>query len=83
MSNGFWLPYYWAGKSPAISFLSGIPFGLNHQEMSAWFITLRDRKLADEVYRRFNLKFFPAGNTGNQMGGWFNKKIKLLMILKD
>ena len=34
---GFGSPYYWAGKSPAISFLSGIPFGFNQQEMSAWF----------------------------------------------
>ena len=32
-------------------------------------------KLADEIYNQFNLKFFPAGNTGNQMGGWFNKRI--------
>ena len=34
---GFGSPYYWAGKSDAISFLSGIPFGLNFQEMSAWY----------------------------------------------
>ena len=26
---GFGSPYYWAGKSKAISFLSGIPFGMN------------------------------------------------------
>ena len=34
---GFGSPYYWAGKSPAISLLSGIPFGMNCQEMSSWF----------------------------------------------
>ena len=33
-------------------------------------------KLANEVYNNLNLKFFPAGNTGNQMGGWFNKAIR-------
>ena len=74
---GFGSPYYWAGKSPAISFLSGIPFGLNHQEMSAWFYNSKGQELADEIYNQFNLKFFPAGNTGNQMGGWFNNKIIL------
>ena len=68
---------YWAGKSPAISFLSGIPFGFNQQEMSAWFYHSDGMQLADQVYNGLNLKFFPAGNTGNQMGGWFNKKIIL------
>ena len=72
---GFGSPYYWSGKSPAIPFLSGIPFGFNQQEMSAWFYHSDGLKLADEVYNNLNLKFFPAGNTGNQMGGWFNKKI--------
>ncbi len=72
---GFGSPYYWAGKSPYISLLSGIPFGMNFQEMSAWFYNGDGIKLADKVYKEFNLKFFPAGNTGNQMGGWFNKKI--------
>ena len=73
---GFGSPYYWAGKSPAISFLSGIPFGLNQQEMSAWFYHSDGMRLADEVYNDLNLKFFPAGNTGNQMGGWFNEAIR-------
>ena len=72
---GFGSPYYWTGKSEAITFLSGIPFGFNSQEMSAWFYNGDGIKLADKVYNQFNLKFFPAGNTGNQMGGWFNKKI--------
>ncbi len=74
---GFGSPYYWAGKSPSISLLSGIPFGMNYQEMSSWFYNGGGIKLADEIYNEFNLKFFPAGNTGNQMGGWFNKKIIL------
>jgi len=72
---GFGSPYYWAGKSKAISFLSGIPFGMNYQEMSSWFYNGDGIKLADSIYNQFNLKFFPAGNTGNQMGGWFNKEI--------
>jgi TRAP-type mannitol/chloroaromatic compound transport system substrate-binding protein len=29
----------------------------------------------DELYGQYNLKPFPAGNTGVQMGGWFNKEI--------
>ena len=47
---GFGSPYYWAGKSPSISFLSGIPFGFNQQEMAAWFYHGDGMKLANEVY---------------------------------
>ena len=79
---GFGSPYYWAGKSKAISFLSGIPFGMNYQEMSAWFYKGDGIKLADSIYNQFNLKFFPAGNTGNQMGGWFNKEINITSDFK-
>ena len=59
---GFGSPYYWAGKSPSISLLSGIPFGMNYQEMSSWFYNGDGIKFADEIYNQFNLKFFPAGN---------------------
>jgi len=79
---GFGSPYYWTGKSPAISFLSGIPFGFNQQEMSAWFYHGDGLKLANKVYNELNLKFFPAGNTGNQMGGWFNKSINSVSDFK-
>ena len=75
---GFGSPYYWSGKSASLSFLSGIPFGMNYQEMSSWYYFGDGHKLADDIYSDFNLKFFPAGNTGNQMGGWFNKKIQSL-----
>ena len=30
-----------------------------------------------KVYEPFGLLSFPGGNTGNQMGGWFNKEITL------
>ena len=55
---GFGSPYYWAGKSPSISLLSGIPFGMNYQEMSSWFYNGDGIKFADEIYNQFNLKFF-------------------------
>jgi TRAP-type mannitol/chloroaromatic compound transport system substrate-binding protein len=34
------------------------------------------------VYKPFNIIPFPAGNTGVQMGGWFNKKIEAVDDLK-
>ena len=43
--------------------------------MSAWFYHSDGLKLADEVYNNLILSF-SCRNTGNQMGGWFNKAIK-------
>ena len=36
------------------------------------------RALWDELYADFNLRAFPVGNTGVQMGGWFNREINTL-----
>ncbi len=67
--------YYWKGKSEAAQFFAAVPFGLNAQEMGGWIHHGGGQKLWDEVYGAFNLKPFAAGNTGVQMGGWFNKEI--------
>ncbi len=68
--------YYWKGKSEAAQFFAAVPFGLNAQEMSGWINYGGGQELWDEIYSNFNLKAFAAGNTGVQMGGWFNKEIK-------
>ncbi|MBW1637011.1 MAG: TRAP transporter substrate-binding protein [Deltaproteobacteria bacterium] len=67
--------YYWKGKSEAAQFFAAVPFGLNAQEMAGWIYKGGGQELWDEVYSAFNLKAFAAGNTGVQMGGWFNKEI--------
>lgn len=70
--------YYWAGKSIAAQWFTSIPFGLNAQGINAWFYNGNGLKLWEEVYAPFNLVPRPAGNTGVQMGGWFNKEIKTI-----
>jgi len=67
--------YYWKGKSEAAQFFTAVPFGLNGMEMSAWIHHGGGQKLWDGLYQDFGVKPFAAGNTGVQMGGWFNKKI--------
>lgn len=68
--------YYWKGKHEAAQFFTAVPFGLNAQEMFSWLQHGGGQELWDELYAQFNLKPFSAGNTGVQMGGWFNKEIK-------
>lgn len=74
--------YYWAGKAPACQFFTALPFGMNTQQSYAWLFDGGGMELWRELYDRFNLVPFPAGNTGSQMGGWFNKKINSVSDLK-
>jgi len=67
--------YYWKGKTEAAQFFSSVPFGMNAQEMNSWLYYGDGMNLWEEVYADFNLIPRPAGNTGVQMGGWFNKEI--------
>jgi TRAP-type mannitol/chloroaromatic compound transport system substrate-binding protein len=67
--------YYWKGKHPAWAFFTSVPFGLTYTEMDAWIQYGDGQKLWDEVADKFGLKCFGAGNTGVQMGGWFNKEM--------
>ncbi|MEL6389794.1 MAG: TRAP transporter substrate-binding protein [Bacteroidota bacterium] len=67
--------YYWAGIEPAFQFFTSVPFGMNAQQMNSWLDFGGGQQLWEELYARFNIKPFAAGNTGVQMGGWFNRRI--------
>jgi len=68
--------YYWAGKVPAAQYMSAVPFGLTARGMVAWLHGGDGLKLWRELYAPFDLVPFPMGNTGTQMGGWFNKRVE-------
>ena len=74
--------YYWKGKAEATQFFSGVPFGLNAQEMNGWLYHGGGLELWTRLYDRFGLVPFPAGNSGVQMGGWFNREINSPADLK-
>ena len=74
--------YYWKGKIPASVFFSSVPFGLTATEMNAWLYNGGGLELWEEAYKPFGLIPNPAGNTGTQMGGWFNKEINSIADLK-
>ncbi len=67
--------YYWKGKTEAAQYFASVPFGMTANELNAWIYYGGGQQLWDEIYAGFNLKPFLAGNTGVQMGGWFNRKI--------
>lgn len=67
--------YYWAGKTPAAQFFAAVPFGMNSQQITSWLETGEGYELWKKTYAQFNLVPFMGGNTGVQMGGWFNREI--------
>lgn len=74
--------YYWSGKLPAAQFFAAVPFGMNAQQMGSWIISGGGQKLWEDLYEPFDLLPFICGNTGVQMGGWFNKEINSMSDLK-
>jgi TRAP-type mannitol/chloroaromatic compound transport system substrate-binding protein len=74
--GGHTASYYYVGKSPATAFGTALPFGLTARQQNAWLYEGGGLELMQEFYKeRFGVIQFPAGNTGVQMGGWFNKEI--------
>lgn len=68
--------YYYIGKSPATAFGTALPFGFTDRQQNAWLYEGGGLDLMQQFYAdKFGVIQFPAGNTGVQMGGWFNKEI--------
>ena len=74
--------YYWIGKHAGWAPFTAIPFGLTYTEIDAWTKYGGGQELWDELAGEFGLKNFACGNTGVQMGGWFNKEINSVDDLK-
>ncbi len=74
--------YYYIGKNPALAFDCTVPFGLTARQYNAWAYHGGGLELTRELFADFNIINFPGGNTGTQMGGWFNREINSLGDLR-
>ena len=73
---GHTVSHYYAHRGAVTAFGAGLPFGLTARQQNAWLYEGGGLKLLQEAYAsRFNIIQFPAGNSGVQMGGWFNREI--------
>ena len=59
-----------------------MPFGLTAQEYNSWIEYGGGLELVENIYKQIGCKYFPAGNTGMQMGGWFAREINTIDDLK-
>ncbi len=64
-----------ADRDPVLCFDTGVPFGLNARQQTAWMLHGGGTGLMRTVFADHNIVAFPAGNTGAQMGGWFRRAI--------
>lgn len=74
--------YYWKGKDITTVFFCTVPFGMNANEQYGWFYHGGGMELMQKTYDKFGVMSFPGGNTGVQMGGWFQKEINSVDDLK-
>ena len=74
--------YYWKGKAPEAQIFAGIPFDMTAQEFHGWIYYGGGLELWQEVYAAHGLVPFLIGNSGPQMGGWFNREINSISDLK-
>ncbi|NES22463.1 MAG: ABC transporter substrate-binding protein [Symploca sp. SIO3E6] len=74
--------YYNDATYKVLFFGSAVPFGLTPQEQNAWLLYKKNPNdkltFMQGIYKELDLNVipFPAGGTGAQMGGWFNKEVK-------
>ena len=73
MSHG--AAYYWQNKSVALTFFTGVPYGMTSRELSAWVRFMGGQEIWDEIYDQFGVQAFLSGDTGNQAGGWFRNEL--------
>lgn len=71
-------PYYWVAKHKAAPFFCTVPGGLTPVEQMGWIKHGGGQELWDELYGRFGLRAWMAGNAGMQFMGWFQREIKSL-----
>jgi TRAP-type mannitol/chloroaromatic compound transport system substrate-binding protein len=82
VEGGHTLSSFYTGKNQAYAFDAGMPFGLNSRQQAAWMYYGGGLELMRELFGRENIRPFPCGNIGVQMGGFFRKEIKTLEDLK-
>ena len=73
---GHTVSHNYTDRGFVIALNNGLPFGLTARQQNAWLYEGGGLNLLQEIHAdRFNIIQFPVGNSGVQMGGWFNREI--------
>lgn len=71
-----------AGKIPALSWFSAVPFGPRAGEYLAWLKYGGGNEIYDEIYAEHGLKGFQCAVIAPEASGWFRKEITSTSELK-
>lgn len=67
-------PLYWKGKNEAFVAFASVPFGLDAEGYNIWLYERGGLEMLQELYKPFGIYALPAGQTGQEMGLFSNKK---------
>ena len=67
-------PGYWMGKDQNFNSFASVPFGLDAEGYNIWLYERGGLEQMQELYGKYNLYALPAGNGGQEMGFFSNKK---------
>ena len=67
-------PGYWKGKNEAFVAFASVPFGLDAEGYNIWLYERGGAEMMDELYGQFDMKAFPGGNVGQELGLFSNKR---------
>ena len=73
---------YFYGKVPSFALMSSMAFGMNTRQLNAWHFEGGGIDLINSMLEGQNLFALPAGQSGEQMGGWFRKEVNTLADMK-
>ena len=79
---GYTTPGYHAGKIPAVSYFTAVPFGPGASEYHGWFEYGGGQQLKDEIYGEYGLKALNCLTHAPETSGWFRKRINSVDELK-
>ena len=79
---GFTTPGYHAGKIPALSFFSAVPFGPGMGEYHAWMQYGGGNELKNEIYAEHGLYPITCLSHAPETSGWFRTKLESVEELK-
>jgi len=75
-------PGYWKGKNEAFVALASTPFGLDAEGYNIWLYERGGAEMMDELYGRYNMVAFPAGQCDQELGLASNKKASTMADFK-
>jgi len=75
-------PSYWDGKNTAFSLLTSVPMGFTPTDYMIWYWQGGGFEMAQELYGKYGIVYFPHGLTSPESGQRSNKPIKTLADYK-